>query len=140
MKFINIRELSTGTSLMNIHLHANATTKPRHSIQASTQSVTQLANELGVSEDTIRRCLRRHGVADLKVLLPKEEDAQTPVKTFKVYEPGFVHVDINYLPQMPDQDQRTYLFAAIDRAIRWVYMESSRQQRCPVQFSADVIF
>jgi len=42
---------------MNIHLHANATTTPktRHSIQASTQSVTQLANELGVSEDTIRR-------------------------------------------------------------------------------------
>jgi len=49
---------------MNIHLHANATTKTCHSIQASTQSVTQLANELGVSEDTIRRWKRRDGVAD----------------------------------------------------------------------------
>jgi len=51
---------------MNIHLHANATITPktRHSIQASTQSVTQLANELGVSEDTIRRWKRRDGVAD----------------------------------------------------------------------------
>ena len=49
---------------MNIHLHANATTKPRHSIQASTQSVTQLANELGVGEDTIRCWKRRDGVAD----------------------------------------------------------------------------
>jgi len=38
--------------------------KRRHSIQASTQSVTQLANELGVSEDTIRRWKRRDGVAD----------------------------------------------------------------------------
>ena len=49
---------------MNIHLHANATTKTCHSIQASTQSVTQLANELGVSEDTIRRWKRHDGVAD----------------------------------------------------------------------------
>ena len=37
---------------MNIRLHANATTTPktRHYIQASNQSVTQLADELGVSE------------------------------------------------------------------------------------------
>jgi|GEM_PF-2306476 len=37
---------------MNIHLDANATTTPkaRHSIQASTQSVTQPANEPGVSK------------------------------------------------------------------------------------------
>ncbi len=42
---------------MNIQLHANATTAPKtcHYIQASNQSVTQLADELGVSEDTIRR-------------------------------------------------------------------------------------
>jgi len=39
------------------------------------------------------------------------------------YVPGFVHVDVKYLPQMPDQDQRTDLFAAIDRATRWVYVE-----------------
>ncbi|WP_133513374.1 DDE-type integrase/transposase/recombinase, partial [Candidatus Thiosymbion oneisti] len=172
---------------MNIHLHANATTTPktRQYIQASNQSVTQLADELGVSEDTVRRwkqrdgvadgshtphrlqttltpaqeavvvelrktlllplddllvvarefihpdlsrssldrCLRRHGVSNLKALLPKEEGPNTPVKTFKAYAPGFVHVDVKYLPQLPDQDQRTYLFAAIDRATRWVYVE-----------------
>ena len=34
-----------------------------------------------------------------------------------------MHVDVKYLPQMPDQDQRTYLFAAINRATRWVYVE-----------------
>ena len=48
------------------------------------------------------------------------------MKRFKAYEPGFVHVDIKYLPQMPDADQRTYLFAAIDRATRWVYVEILR--------------
>ena len=55
-----------------------------------------------------------------------------PVKPFKDYAPGFVHVDVRYLPQMPDQDQRTYLFAAIDRATRWVYVErSSRTSQQP---------
>ncbi len=173
---------------MNIHLHANATTTPktRQYIQASNQSVPQLADELGVSEDTIRRwkgrdgvadgshtphrlqttltpaqelvvvelrktlllplddllavthefihpdvsrsgldrCLRRHGVSNLTALLPQEEGAQKPPhKRFKDYAPGFVHVDVKYLPQMPDEDQRTYLFAAIDRATRWVYVE-----------------
>ena len=34
-----------------------------------------------------------------------------------------MHVDVKYLPQMLDQDPRTYLFAAIDRATRWVYVE-----------------
>ena len=51
---------------MNIRLHANATMTPktRHYIQASNQSVRQLADELGINEDTIRRWKRRDGVAD----------------------------------------------------------------------------
>jgi transposase InsO family protein len=76
-----------------------------------------------VSRSGLDRCLRRHGVSNLKALIPQEEAAQPPVKTFKDYEPGFVHVDVKYLPQMPDEDQRQYLFAAIDRATRWVYVE-----------------
>ena len=44
-----------------------------------------------VSRSGLDRCLRRHGVANLKALLPKEDGTQTPVKTFKAYEPGFVH-------------------------------------------------
>ncbi|CAD7854566.1 MAG: hypothetical protein [Olavius algarvensis Gamma 1 endosymbiont] len=40
-----------------------------------------------------------------------------------------MHVDINYLPQMPDADQRTYLFATIDRATRWVCPWKSRNLR-----------
>ncbi len=76
-----------------------------------------------VSRSGLDRCLRRHGVSNLKALMPKEEGTKTPVKTFKAYDPGFVHVDVKYLPQMPDEDQRSYLFAAIDRAPRWVYVE-----------------
>jgi transposase InsO family protein len=57
------------------------------------------------------------------MLIPVEEEETTPKKSFKAYEPGFVHVDVKYLPQMPDETSRKYLFAAIDRATRWVYME-----------------
>ena len=77
----------------------------------------------GVSRSGLDRCLRRHGVSDLKALLPREESGKPAYQPFKEYAPGFVHVDVKYLPQMPDEDQRRYLFAAIDRATRWVYVE-----------------
>ena len=76
-----------------------------------------------VSRSGLDRCLRRHGVSNLKTLVPEEEQAARKTKTFKDYQPGFIHVDVKYLPQMPDEDQRTYLFAAIDRATRWGYVE-----------------
>ena len=41
---------------------------------------------------------------------------------FKAYEPGYVHVDVKYLLQMADEDRRRYLFVAIDRATRWVFV------------------
>jgi len=77
-----------------------------------------------VSRSGLDRCLRRHGVSKLASLVPVIE-GQTPAKkTFKDYEPGFVHVDIKYLPQMPDEAHRRYLFVAIDRATRWVYLRT----------------
>lgn len=71
------------------------------------------------------RLLKRHGVNRLKALyieLSGEEEAVKP-KTFKDYEPGYLHVDIKYLPKMPDDPQKRYLLVAIDRATRWVYLE-----------------
>jgi transposase InsO family protein len=41
---------------------------------------------------------------------------------FKAYEPGYLHVDVKYLPQMADESSRRYLFVAIDRATRWVFI------------------
>jgi len=76
-----------------------------------------------VSRSGLDRCLRRHGVSNLQALTPQPEDDEQPKKTFKDYEPGFVHVDIKYLPQMPDEDAHRYLFVGIDRASRWVYVE-----------------
>jgi transposase-like protein len=47
------------------------------------------------------RCLRRYGVGNLNALKPKEPTQ--PHKAFKSYEPGFIHIDVKYLPQMPDE-------------------------------------
>ena len=76
-----------------------------------------------MSRSALDRCLRRHAVSNLQLLTPTEEKEVAPKKSFKDYDPGFVHVDVKYLPQMPDEDSRKYLFVAIDRATRWVYLE-----------------
>jgi transposase InsO family protein len=73
-----------------------------------------------VSRSGLDRCLRRHGVGKLKDLKPK---APKPAhKPFKAYVPGYLHIDVKYLPQMADEERRRYLFVAIDRATRWVFV------------------
>ena len=72
------------------------------------------------SRSGVDRCLRTPGVSNLQALLPAT--ALAPHKTFKTYVPGFVHIDVKYLPQMADEHTRRYLFVAIDRATRWVYV------------------
>ena len=82
-----------------------------------------------VSRAGIARLLKREGMSRLEDIIPKAEgETLSPKKTFKDYEPGFVHIDIKYLPQMPDETHRRYLFVAIDRATRWVYMRTYRDQ------------
>ena len=73
-----------------------------------------------VSRSGLDRCLRRHGVGNLNALKPATP--QEPHKTFKSYEPGYLHMDVKYLPQMQDETKRRYLFVAIDRATRWVFV------------------
>jgi transposase InsO family protein len=72
------------------------------------------------SRSGLDRCLRRHGVGKLRTRRPAPDKA--PATTFRDYVPGFVHVDVKYLPQLADEDRRRYLFVAIDRATRWVYV------------------
>lgn len=73
-----------------------------------------------VSRSGLDRCLRRHGVGNLRELKPKA--AKPTHKPFKAYEPGYLHIDVKYLPQMADEERRRYLFVAIDRATRWVFI------------------
>ena len=73
-----------------------------------------------VSRSGLDRCLRRHGVGNLRDLKPKA--AKPAHKPFRAYEPGYLHIDTKYLPQMADADRRRYLFVASDRATRWVFV------------------
>ena len=59
-----------------------------------------------VSRSGMDRCLRRHGVSVLKDLVPVIVGQEAVKKTFKDYQPGFLQVDIKYLPQMPDETRR----------------------------------
>jgi transposase InsO family protein len=72
-----------------------------------------------VSRSGLDRCLRRHGVSNLNDLKPK-----TPKLAQKAFKQlGCFHIDVKYLPQMADDSRRRYLFVAIDRATRWVFVQ-----------------
>jgi transposase InsO family protein len=59
-------------------------------------------------------------------------------KTFKDYGPGFIRIDIKYLPQMPDESPRRYLFVAIGRATRSVFINiyTDQSENSSVDFLA----
>ena len=108
--------LSTAQEAIVVHL--------RKTLLLPLDDLTAVTREFlcpAASRSGIDRCLRRHGVSNLNALKPKTPTL--PSKVFKSYEPGFVHVDIKYLPQMADEDKRSYLFVAIDRATRWVFVQ-----------------
>jgi transposase-like protein len=77
-----------------------------------------------VSRAGLERCLERYDVSSLKALRRVLEPPQrAPKKPFKNYEPGFIQLDIKYWPRMQTEDKQRYLYVAIDRATRWVYLE-----------------
>lgn len=77
----------------------------------------------GASRAAIGRLLKREGISRLADLMPIAEGEVAPKKTFKDYAPGYLHIDLKELPQMPDESRESYLCVAIDRASRWVYFE-----------------
>ena len=77
-----------------------------------------------LTRSNLHRCLQRHGISRLADLLPEEEKATT--KAFKTYEPGFLHIDTAQINLGKD---KLYLFVAIDRATRYVYLELHDNKR-----------
>lgn len=76
-----------------------------------------------MSRSALDRMLRRRSAPSLRALAEQDLEAgEKPAKkTFKHYDPGFIHMDIKYLPKLAGEDSRRYLFIAIDRATRWVF-------------------
>ena len=69
------------------------------------------------------RCRAHARGVQLFLIGPGKPKPESEHKPFKAYEPGYVHVDVKYLPQMQDEDKRRYVFVAIDRATRWVFID-----------------
>ncbi|SJN15241.1 Mobile element protein [Halomonas citrativorans] len=82
-----------------------------------------------LSHSALQRLLKRRGLPSLAALKKQERADQAPThKPFKAYTPGYIHVDVKHLPQMLDENRKRYLFVAIDRATRWVYLEVRQHQ------------
>lgn len=80
-----------------------------------------------MARSNLHRCLQRHGISRLADLLPDDEKAATKAfKAFKAYEPGFLHLDT---AQVNLGKGKHYLFVAIDRATRYVYLELHDNKR-----------
>ena len=71
-----------------------------------------------MSRSALDGLLRRRGESRL----PEPDKPAAHSQPFKAYKPGFVHVALTYLPQLAHDDSRCYVFVAIDRATRWVFI------------------
>jgi len=75
-----------------------------------------------VNRYNIYRCLKRHGMEQLDKMTTSKENSKLAHKEFKIYEPGYVHVDIKVMPKLKGEPEKKYLFVSIDRATRLVYV------------------
>ena len=79
--------------------------------------ITEVAQQLNpsASRSAVYRTLR---AANINKVPQKEREK---AKKFKAYEPGYLHIDVTYLPSIGGK--RQYLFVAIDRATRTLYYQ-----------------
>ena len=66
-----------------------------------------------ISRSAVYRCFVKNGIN--KVPEIQKEKA----KTFKAYEPGYLHIDVTYMPKF--NKVGSYLYVSIDRATRTMY-------------------
>lgn len=74
-----------------------------------------------LNRDNLYTTLKQRGLNRNDLFLPSEEIEKKVIKKFKHYEPGYIHIDIKFLPKL--NGERKYLFVAIDRKTRLVYVK-----------------
>ena len=92
----------------------------RQSLELSLDDLLSVVHEFihpTMLRSSLHRLLQRRGLSRR----PQPERAPVSYKAFKAYEPGFVHVDVKYLPATHDTPPQ-YAFVAIERATRWVFL------------------
>ena len=73
-----------------------------------------------LSRSAIHRCLQRHGISRRK------KPGKPSVGVFEQTAVGFIHIDLKHLPAL--ERRKSYVFVAIDRATRYVYVEIHRRR------------
>ncbi len=74
-----------------------------------------------LNRDAVYRILKAEGLNRL----PAQSRSRKPDGAFKEYGLGFVHMDVKHLPKLRDKEgvtRKRFLFVAIDRCSRWVYL------------------
>ena len=108
----------------NIHysldeLHRQIIIAVRRSSWMPLDEVWEVAEQLNpeATRSAVYRTLRTEGISKV----PEKE--REKARKFKEYDPGYLHIDVTYLPKI--NGIKYYLFVAIDRATRtlfyWVY-------------------
>jgi len=93
-----------------------------------------------INRYNVYRCLKRHGLSQLKVLIEEERETQKTHKPFKAYEPGYIHVDVKKMPKLKGESEKNYLFVSIDRATRLVYigLKTHKNAKSAVEFLNEI--
>lgn len=91
----------------------------RNSLELSLDDIVEVMRRCvnaTLSRSAIYRCLRRQGLSK------RPAEAKHPLARFDTHAPlGFIHLDVKYLTAL--RRKRAYVFVAIDRASRYVYVE-----------------
>lgn len=72
-----------------------------------------LEKDNSIKRINVYRCFKKNNINK------KPAEVKEKLKKFKEYEPGYVHIDVTYLPKL--NGIKYYLFVAIDRASRLMY-------------------
>jgi IS30 family transposase len=73
-----------------------------------------------LSRSAIHRCLQRHAISQ------RNKPAKPNVGVFEQAAVGFIHIDLKHLAAL--ERHKSYVFVAIDRATRYVYVEIHRRR------------
>jgi transposase-like protein len=93
----------------------------------------EIADILTASNNSYNRSnIYRTLVASGINVIPQEKKDEA--KKFKEYSPGFIHIDVTYLPKL--EGNKKYLFVAIDRATRLIFYKiySNKNAKCNNEF------
>lgn len=95
-----------------------------------------------LNRDSIYRILKAEGLGRLPAAAA--DMSRKPVKPFKAYDLGFLHIDIKHLPKLHmigSGPRKRYLYVAIDRASRMVHLavKDEETEACATAFLKEAV-